>query len=702
MNRILPPAAVLLSVATAHRAAGRAAQAADAYASLLAAEPDHAQARLAFGAMLIAEGDPAAALPHLRRAAASGPADGQAWHALGLALLLCGDAGDACAALAQGHRLDPANALCAIHLADADAALHRAAETLPRWRQALAATPGCLGTLCGLAACLAHCGRPADALDVLEAATVLHPAAVVPAALYADRLAASTRQADAEPALRRAMALDPANHDAGMALSVVLMRLHRYAEAETLLRALMAQGVAPLGPLCNLTTVLVTLGRVDDALAAARRAISLAPDHPAPRRALCNALPYHHAATGPALLQAARACSASAGAARPPPAPPAAFTNVPDPHRPLRLGLLSGTLRTHPVGWLTLPAFEALDPAAWHITCLSPHAPHDAHARRFAARADDWHDTLAMDDAQLAAHCRGHGIDILIDLGGYGDLGRLPACAHRCAPVQIKWVGMQNHSTGLAQMDWFVTDRWETPAGHEDYYSERLLVLDDGYVCYDAPAYAPPVAVLPALATGAVTFGCFNNLAKITPQVIAIWCDILRAVPSSRLILKTHQFNDADTRAALHAQIAAHGIDAARVILRGSSPHAALLGEYNDIDIVLDPFPYAGGLTTCEALWMGVPVITLPGTTFASRHSASHLSNIGLPNWIAADRAGYVASAIARAADLPALAALRAGLRARVAASPLCDAPRFAASLSRALRHAWADWCGRAPHFTAR
>jgi predicted O-linked N-acetylglucosamine transferase (SPINDLY family) len=238
-------------------------------------------------------------------------------------------------------------------------------------------------------------------------------------------------------------------------------------------------------------------------------------------------------------------------------------------------------------------------------------------------------------------------------------------------------------------MDWFLTDRWETPPALESLYSERLLRMPDGYVCYSPPPHAPDPVPAPFLKTGSITFGCFNNTAKITPTAIAAWCEILHAVPHSRLILKTHQLGDALTAARFHAAFSRLGIDPSRVQMRGSSPHRAFLASYNEIDIVLDPFPYCGGLTTCEALWMGVPTVTLPGEIFASRHSASHLSNAGFPEWVARDRADYVAIAVARAADSTALAALRTTTRDRVRASPLCDAPRFGRALGLALRHAW-------------
>jgi protein O-GlcNAc transferase len=285
-------------------------------------------------------------------------------------------------------------------------------------------------------------------------------------------------------------------------------------------------------------------------------------------------------------------------------------------------------------------------------------------------------------------------VDIVLDLGGYGEGGRPFALAGRPAPVQIKWVGAQFGTTGLPHMDAMITDRWETPPGHERFYTERLLRLRDGYVCYSPPSYAPDVSPLPASrAGGAVTFGCFNNLAKITPRVIATWCRILARVPGSRMVLKTHQFSDAETSDRVLAAFAAHGITAERIELRGSSGHRAFMAEYNRIDLVLDPFPYSGGLTTCEALWMGVPTVAMAGEIFAARHSVSHMSNAGLADWVAADLDAYVELAVARASDRAGLAALRAGLRARVKASPLCDAPHFGRALGAALRTAWQDWC---------
>ncbi len=666
------------------------------------------------------------------------PHNAEAWDALGLVLLQTRDAASAAEAFAEAHHLEPRWLDPALHLIDAVCAAGTTEAELARLEATALANPLDPIGATARGVLLDRMGRRNDAIDALEVAVTLAPDAALPTALLASVLARTDRTNEAEKWLRRASELDPTDARLHNSHAVILMRQYRHAEARAELTALLETDGEHVGVLCNLAAVTVACGLQHEAVAIAERAIALAPGDLSPRRVLANVLPYRDGVTGAELLAASVACSdclprgpwsdrtpsraysksvppeaLSSGLPReicstlvrpgslsdaPPQRPLSdgpAFANGPDPERRLRLGLLSGSLRSHPVGWLTIAGFEALDPLAFDIVVLAQHGACDPIARRFRAIAGEWHDMDTVSDADLAERARSLGIDVLIDLGGYGDAGRMLACAYRLAPVQIKWVGTQYHSSGLAEMDWFITDRWETPAGFEPLYSERLLRLPDGYVCYSPPPYAPDVVPLPALANGYVTFGCFNNLAKVTPQVICVWASILRRLPTSRLILKTHQFSDVPTAARVHAEFAAHGIAQARVELRGRSLHRAFLGEYNHVDIVLDPFPYSGGLTTCEALWMGVPTITLPGEIFASRHSASHLSNVGLADWVADDLDGYVDMALARAADPQALAALRAGLRSRVKASPLCDAPRFGRNLGAALRHAWREWCAR-------
>ena len=442
--------------------------------------------------------------------------------------------------------------------------------------------------------------------------------------------------------------------------------------------------------LSNLANATCCLGLQEEALSLARRAVQLAPKALTAHRSLLGALAYCAGITGRDILSEAKACSDCLPRGELP-----EFANDAAPDRPLTIGLLSGTLKTHPVGWLTIAGFESLDPAKFSIVALAHQTWSDPIGRRFRAVAREWHQIETLSDEAVARKARELGIDILIDLGGYGEGSRMPACAYRLAPVQIKWVGMQSHTTGMPEMDWMLTDRWETPPELSYLYTERLLHMPNGYVCYSPPPYAPDVAALPALANGHVTFGCFNNLAKVTPRVIDTWCRILRRVPGARLVLKTHQVADPATAQRVRDAFAVHGVAPERLELRGPSGHRAFVGEYNGIDIVLDPFPYSGGLTTCEALWMGVPTVTMPGEIFASRHSVSHLSNAGLADWVAPDVAAYVELAVQKATNIAALARLREGLRAQVKASPLCDALRFGRNLGAALRFAWQDWCDR-------
>ena len=679
----------VLRLAESLRASHESAAAEAAYRRVLELNPRRIEALIALAGLLLTRAEGIEARTLLLRSLGIAPDRADAWAALGLALMLTAEAALAHSAFLEAQRLEPEVPEYALHGIEAAIVAGEAEAEIARLALGSEADP--LNPVPHLArgVLLERLGRRRDAIDALEAAATLAPDALLPVKLLGSVLARSHRLREADAALRRACELDPDDPRLRNDRGTVLMRMHRHAEAHVVLSDVIARhGEDPL-VLCNLANATVCLGLQDRAVALARRAIELDPGAVLPRRALCNTLPYRDAITGAEQLSALRDC-----AARLPRRDLGPCRNDRDPQRRLTLGLLSGTLKTHPVGWLTVAGIETLDPAHFDLVCLVQNAaPQDPIARRYRAIARDWVEIDALDDVALATRARELEIDVLIDLGGYGDAARMPACAHRLAPVQAKWVGMQNHSSGLPEMDWFLTDRWETPPELASTYTERLLYLPDGYVCYSPPPYAPDLLPLPALANTHITFGCFNNLAKVTPRVIATWARVLHRVPRSRLVLKTHQFTDRATADRIRAAFAALGIAAERLELRGSSPHRAFMGEYGGIDLVLDPFPYSGGLTTCEALWMGVPTVTLPGETFASRHSMSHLSNVGLGDWVARDAADYVELAVAKASDIAALAELRAGLRARVKASPLCDAPRFGRNLGAALRHSWMEWC---------
>jgi predicted O-linked N-acetylglucosamine transferase (SPINDLY family) len=362
-----------------------------------------------------------------------------------------------------------------------------------------------------------------------------------------------------------------------------------------------------------------------------------------------------------------------------------------DPQRRLRLGFLSPDFRRHPVGYFLVRALENLDPQQCETVCYYDRKKHDELTARLQAAATTWVDVVGQSNERLAEKIRADRIDILFDLAGHTAHGRLLVFARKPAPIQIAWIGYEG-TTGLEAMDYLLADRYIVPEGSERYYREQILRMPEGYLCYDPPAAAPPVGPLPALARKAVTFGSFNNLAKITADVVAVWAKILRRLPQSRLMLKYRGLGDEVVRQRFRAMFADAGVPPQQLDLQPPTSYSEYLATYHQVDLALDPFPFSGGATTCEGLWMGVPVITCPGETFASRHALSYLSTIGITETIAHDLDEYVELAVTWAGDLPRLAALRAGLRERMATSPLCDGPRCAANLMAVLRDAWQRW----------
>ncbi|MFM2112622.1 MAG: hypothetical protein RLZZ271_1282, partial [Pseudomonadota bacterium] len=370
-----------------------------------------------------------------------------------------------------------------------------------------------------------------------------------------------------------------------------------------------------------------------------------------------------------------------------------------DADRSLRLGFVSGDLREHPVGYFlesVLDSLAQLPPRQFELHAYStmPVSKCDEVTSRLRKHFDHWHDVSATSDGDVVTMIHDHDkIDILIDLSGHTSYSRLAVFAARPSPVQVSWLGYFA-TTGLKEVDWFIADPVTMPAEFESHFTEKIWRLPDTRLCFSPPLNSPDVADLPALVHAeSVTFGCFNHLAKMSDEVVALWARVLKAVNQSKLLLKSSPLEEEKVRHAVIARFAAHGVDASRILMEGLSSRFDYLATYSRIDIALDPFPYPGGTTSVEALWMGVPVLTLVGNSFLSRQGAGLLVNAGLPDWVAKDQDEYVRIAVEKSANLQALAGLRRDLRAQVASSPLMDAPLFVQHFSSALREMWQQWC---------
>ncbi len=337
----------------------------------------------------------------------------------------------------------------------------------------------------------------------------------------------------------------------------------------------------------------------------------------------------------------------------------------------------------------------AHDRAAVEVTCYSNNTDTDQVTERLTGLVDRWRLIAGLTDDEAEALIRRDAIDILVDLSGHTNPHRLPLFARKPAPIQCTWLGYYA-TTGLPEIDYIIADRIIVPPGDEAFYTEKPWRMPDSYLCFTRPAAEPAPNPLPALQNGFVTFGSCNKATKLNNTVIDLWSRLLRELPDARLVLRAADLSAAKARQSMLGKFAEYGIAPERLTLLGGGTRAEFLATYHLFDIALDPFPYAGGTTTMEALWMGVPVVSMRGNRFSGRVSESILATSGLGEFMTADHAAYFAKAIDLARDLPRLAELRARLRDAVAASPICDAPRFTRHLETAYREMWRIWCARA------
>lgn len=572
---------------------------------------------------------------------------------------------EAAASLSRATEMKPDFAEAHSNLGNILLDLGRAEEAAACCRRALDLQPGLAAAHSNLGNALRNLGRLDEAIACYGKALELQPdfvgALTNLAGAYnmlGDRASAEARLEDALSAYHRATELHPDG-----------------VEAWT-----------------NLGNALSSIGRLEEAFVVYRKAIDLKPDHLGTRSNFLMGLHSSADCSDSEILEEARRFARQVEL----PGASPAFSNSSDWRRRLRIGYVSGDFRTHPVGYFLAPILAAHDHDEVEVILYSNHAYADAITKRLKGAADGWRLIAGVSDTEVAKTIRGDGIDILVDLSGHTAFNRLPLFAARLAPVQVTWLGYFG-TTGLSSIDYILADCFVVPPGEEDHFSETVRRMPGCYLCYAPPEFDIPTGPFPALADGFVTFGCFNNLSKVTPEVLTAWARVLRRVEGSRMLLKARGLASQDCREAMCGQFAERGIDPTRLTLEGYSSPEEALATYNRVDIALDPFPFGGCTTTAETLWMGVPLVTQAGARWAGRMSQSILASLGLDDWVTDGPDSYVDTACRLAASLPELIDLRADLRRRVETSAFCDGPEFTRGLEAAYREMWGAWCAGHP-----
>ncbi len=491
---------------------------------------------------------------------------------------------------------------------------------------------------------------------------------------------------DAAASCRRALELKPDLVEAHTNLGITLQDLGQLEDAVACYRR--ALEIKPDFAVAhsNLGGVLQSLGLLESAIESYRQALEIKPDYAEAHSNLLFVLNYVNNHTPSYYLDQARQYGQMV--ARKVTTRFSAWQCAARPER-LRVGLVSGDLFRHPVGYFLAGLLAHINPDHIELIAYPTHHKEDELTARIRPYFSAWKPLIGKSDEAAARLIHADGVNVLIDVSVHSAHNRLPVFAWKPAPVQVSWLGLPS-TTGVAEMDYVLGDPYAIPAEDESHFSETVWRMPESCLCLSVPLSTVNVAPLPALSAGYVTFGSFNNLTKMNDAVVAVWVRILKAVPNSRLLLKTKQLSDPVVCEKTRQRFTVCGIAPDRLLLGGTLASADdHLAMYNKVDIALDTFPYTGVTTSFEALWMGVPVLSMRGNRFLTRTAGSIAHNAGLPEWIAGDEDDYVAKAMAFAYGLDRLAALRASLRQQVLASPLFDAPRFARNFENALREMW-------------
>lgn len=717
------PLSNLLDRALAHHQAGRLNEAEPIYREILSRDPRNVDALHLLGLIAHQAGELAIAVELVARAAELAPKNSAIHSNLGEALRLLGRLDEAVArfqhalmlqpdypealhnlglALSAQEKFEPAieNLRRAITLRPTFAEAHnslgtalqrqgRLDEAVSFFQRALALDPTLAGAWNNLGNIHKDRGRYDAARESFCRALTLAPAVAEFHFNFANLLKDEGELAEAAISLQKALALNPKFADAWLNLGNLLHQRGKLDEARgAYQRALTLNPILPEA-YNSLGNYFKDCGDIDEALSHFRKGVELAPHNAAFHSNLIVALHYRFGDNANVLAVELRRWNERH--AQPLSGQILSLENDRSPNRRLRVGYISPDFRSHAVGWFLRPLFSVHNRNAVEFFCYSNGRHADHVTAQLASQADSWREIGRLSDRQVADLIQQDRIDILVDLALHTADNRLPVFAYKPAPVQVTYLAYLG-SSGLNTMDYRISDVHMDPSdGSEPYGSEEVVRLPETYWCYQPPiSVATPNNPPPAFDRGHVTFACLNNPCKVTPAALETWARVLTAVPRS--VMRLHAFPGEHT-ARIRELFRQNGVDPQRIQLADRMSEPNYFESYRTIDIALDPFPYPGGTTTCDALWMGVPVVTLAGPTPITRGGVSLLTNVGLSESIARSTDEYIATAVALAQDLPRLATLRATLRARMEESPLMDASRFARNFEALLLSLWHRWC---------
>lgn len=677
-------------------ARGRRAEAETACRQILAADPGHADGNHLMGIIALQAGDYPGAAQWIAKALDARPDFPEALSNLGVAFREQGRVEDAADSYRKAIALRPDYPEAHCNLGVVLKAQGMAEEAIDSYRRAIALKPDYDQAHFNLGNALYDLGRMEDAAGCYQKAVAVRPGYTEAYSNLGALCNDWGKHEDAVASCRKALEIDPGHLMAHNNLGAALQKLGMLADAAECFRRAFERDPGFADALSNLGSVLTELGRADDAVRSFRDALAVKPDLAAAYSNLLVTLPFLSDIDAETVLAEAR----RAGAVYEAPfkdRKPARPGNDPDPERPLRVGYLSPSLAAHVLAPYIEPILGAHNRknVSVHVYAHVPNA--DEVTRRLEALADSWTFVHGLSDDRLAARITEDAIDILVDPMGHWAGNRLSVFARKPAPIQVSYLS-QGMTTGLSAIDYTIGDAWLNFDGAmQAFATEKVVTLPGGFqvTTFDRePAIDPP----PSAENGFVTFASFNNPAKISDATLRLWAAVLDRVPGARLLIKGKWLERPEKRAVMSKRLEDFGIAAATVDLMGFVPGPDHLGVHNRADVMLDTTPFTGGRTTVDALWMGVPVVTLIGDTVYGRFSYSHLARAGVEELAAKDEAGFVDVATALAGDPDRLGHYRRTLRPALRASSLLDADRHAGELEHAYRLMWRRWCdGREP-----